>query len=57
MGWKEGENDRSFTPGSNASFGRNELLLENVGDTDAAYSMVFLDRFALNYRREAVTDA
>jgi hypothetical protein len=31
--------------------GDNVLQLENVGDTGAAYSMVFLNRFALTYAR------
>lgn len=31
--------------------GDNELQLENVGDTGAAYSMVMLDRFAVSYPR------
>jgi Peptidase family C25 len=31
--------------------GQNELAIENVGDTPAAYSMVLLDRFALSYPR------
>jgi CSLREA domain-containing protein len=36
--------------------GDNELSIENVGDTAAAYSMVFLDRFALTYARPVVAD-
>lgn len=32
--------------------GANELALENVGDTGAAYSMVMLDRYALSYPRQ-----
>jgi hypothetical protein len=31
--------------------GGNELAVENVGDTPAAYSMVFLDRFEVRYPR------
>ena len=31
--------------------GANSLELENVGDTGAAYSMVFLDRFTVRYPR------
>ncbi len=31
--------------------GENHLTLENVGDTEAAYSMVMLDRFAIRYPR------
>src|SRR4029077_2659787 len=31
--------------------GQNELEIENVGDTPAAYSMVILNRFALSYPR------
>jgi hypothetical protein len=31
--------------------GKNELEIENVGDTPAAYSMVLLDRFSLTYPR------
>jgi hypothetical protein len=33
--------------------GTNDLSLENVGDTEAAYSMVMLDRFAVQYPRVA----
>src|SRR5262249_13187126 len=32
--------------------GQNSLSVENVGDTAAAYSMVFLNKFALSYPRE-----
>jgi hypothetical protein len=32
--------------------GDNVLEVENVGDTDAAYSMVFLNRFEVSYPRE-----
>ena len=35
--------------------GENVLELENVGDTEAAYSMVMLDRFAVEYPRIALT--
>ena len=35
--------------------GGNLLELENVGDTDASYSMVMLDRFAVEYPRVALT--
>jgi Peptidase family C25 len=31
--------------------GQNTLQIENVGDTRAAYSLVFLDRFSLSYPR------
>ncbi|MGH9392227.1 MAG: C25 family cysteine peptidase, partial [Vicinamibacteria bacterium] len=34
--------------------GENTLEIENVGDTGAQYSMVFLDRFAVTYPRLAV---
>ncbi len=34
--------------------GVNSLELEGVGDTDAAYSMVFLDRFEVRYPRGVV---
>lgn len=34
--------------------GGNVLELENVGDTEAAYSMVMLDRYAVEYPRAAV---
>jgi uncharacterized delta-60 repeat protein len=34
--------------------GANELALENVGDTDAPYSMVMLERFDLVYPRRPV---
>ena len=37
--------------------GENEMSVENVGDTGAAYSMVFLDRYALTYARPVVADA
>ena len=36
--------------------GDNVLELENVGDTEAAYSMVMLDRYALEHPRVALTD-
>ena len=36
--------------------GDNVLELENVGDTEATYSMVMLDRYALEYPRVALTD-
>ncbi len=32
--------------------GENVLEIENVGDTEAAYSMVFVDRWALEYSRQ-----
>ena len=35
--------------------GDNLLELENVGDTEAAYSMVMLDRYAVEYPRVALT--
>ncbi len=31
--------------------GENLLEIENVGDTGAAYSMVFVDRYAITYPR------
>jgi len=34
----------------------NELSIENVGDTAASYSMVFLDRFAVTYARLPVAE-
>jgi CSLREA domain-containing protein len=34
--------------------GRNDLTLENVGDTGASYSMVFLDRFVVTCRERPV---
>jgi hypothetical protein len=37
--------------------GQNDLAIENVGDTAASYSMVFLDRFALTHTRHPVADA
>jgi hypothetical protein len=37
--------------------GENEITLENVSDTGASYSMVFLDRFAVTYRRQPVAEA
>ncbi len=36
--------------------GNNVLELENVGDTGASYSMVMLDRYAVEYPRVALTD-
>ena len=36
--------------------GENLLELENVGDTEAAYSMVMLDRFAVRYPRLPVSE-
>jgi hypothetical protein len=35
--------------------GENELSLENTGDTEASFSMVFLDRFQMEYRRRLVS--
>ena len=35
--------------------GSNLLELENVGDTEASYSMVMLDRYAVEYPRVALT--
>lgn len=37
--------------------GENYLEVENVGDTAATYSMIFLDRFTLAYPRRSVTIA
>jgi hypothetical protein len=37
--------------------GGNTLSLANVGDTPAAYSMVFLNRFSLAYPRKLVAEA
>jgi parallel beta-helix repeat protein len=37
--------------------GQNELTVDNVGDTGAQYSMVFLDRFGVSYRRNPVAAA
>jgi hypothetical protein len=37
--------------------GVNELSIENVGDTGAAYSMVMLDRFSVWYPRRLVGEA
>ena len=36
--------------------GANTLSLENVGDTAASYSMVFLNRFSLTYPRSLVAE-
>jgi peptidase C25-like protein len=36
--------------------GSNELEVENVGDTDASYSLVILDRFAVEYPRMTVAE-
>jgi hypothetical protein len=38
-------------PGGVLREGENQLEIENVGDTEAAYSMVMLDRFAMTYPR------
>jgi CSLREA domain-containing protein len=37
--------------------GDNVLSIENVGDTTATYSMVFLDRFAVTYPRPTIQEA
>ncbi|HEY7697330.1 MAG TPA: C25 family cysteine peptidase, partial [Vicinamibacteria bacterium] len=37
--------------------GENVLEIENVGDTDAAYSMVMVDGFSLSYPRRPVAEA
>ncbi len=37
--------------------GGNELALENVGDTGAAYSMVMLDGFEVSYPRRLIAEA
>ena len=37
--------------------GDNVLQIENVGDTGAAYSLVFLDRYALSYPRRLAAQA
>jgi len=37
--------------------GENELSIENMGDTAASYSMVFLDRFAVTYAWRAMAEA
>ncbi len=37
--------------------GENAFQIENVGDTGAAYSVVFLDRYALSYPRLLVAEA
>jgi hypothetical protein len=37
--------------------GDNTLRIENVGDTGAAYSLVFLDRYALSYPRVLAAEA
>jgi hypothetical protein len=42
--------EADLTPGVLAE-GANTLEIENVGDTAAAYSMVFLDKFAVEYPR------
>jgi hypothetical protein len=36
--------------------GGNDLSIENVGDTDAAYSMVMLDSFTITYPRRLVSE-
>jgi len=42
--------EADFSPGL-LQEGANQLSLENVGDTAAAYSMVFLNRFEIRYPR------
>ncbi|HEY7700333.1 MAG TPA: C25 family cysteine peptidase, partial [Vicinamibacteria bacterium] len=37
--------------------GENSLEIENVGDTEASYSMVMLDRFQVSYPRRLVPNA
>jgi hypothetical protein len=37
--------------------GENQLAIDNVGDTEAAYSMVMLDKWALSYPRLLVAEA
>jgi hypothetical protein len=37
--------------------GTNTLSLENVGDTGAAYSMVFLNRYEVSYPRQLLAEA
>jgi hypothetical protein len=37
--------------------GENVLEIENLGDTDAAYSLVMLDRFAVRHPRQPVAQA
>ena len=44
-------------PNSLLREGENTLGIENVGDTGAAHSMVYLDRFALTYARQASAEA
>jgi len=41
-------------PSGGLQVGRNVLRIENVGDTEAAYSMVMLDRFEVTYPRSTV---
>ncbi|MGH9391900.1 MAG: C25 family cysteine peptidase, partial [Vicinamibacteria bacterium] len=56
----EGKSALRFTaeiPSGVLREGANELSLENVGDTGAAYSMVMLDRFAVSYPRRLVAEA
>ena len=36
--------------------GSNEIELENVGDTEAPYSLVMLDRFTVTFSRRAVAE-
>jgi hypothetical protein len=36
--------------------GANELSIENAGSTGVPYSMVFLDRFAVTYRRRPIAE-
>ena len=47
--------DMELLPG-NLLEGDNTLEIENVGDTGARYSMVMLDRFAVEYPRQPVAE-
>jgi len=48
--------DAELPPGTLVS-GTNAVEIDNVGDTDAPYSMVFLDRFELEYPRPIAVKA
>jgi hypothetical protein len=47
--------EAELTPGL-LQEGENRLEIENVGDTEASYSMVMLDRFAVQYPRSMLAE-
>jgi hypothetical protein len=48
--------DTAVPPGT-LTDGANRLTLQNVGDTGASYSLVFLDRYELRLAREPIAEA